>query len=294
MLKGELAALAVAFCWTVSAVSFENASKRIGSLPVNILRLLIAYLLLTVYNVVVYGNILPAVDPVRGKWLLLSGFVGFFMGDLLLFRSFVLIGSRVAMLIMCSSPVMATTMGFLIFGERPSLSDAAAIIITLCGISLVVLTRSNEGKIKLAHSFRGILFAFGGAAGQAGGLALSKLGVAGFDPFIATQVRIIAGMAGFILTIVVLRRGKSVVSALKDIKGVSFTALGAVFGPFIGVSLSLYSVKYSNIGVASTIMSIVPVLLIPVSFLLYRESVRKMEIAGIIIAISGVSILLLK
>jgi drug/metabolite transporter (DMT)-like permease len=293
MLKGELAAFAVALCWTVSAVSFENASKKIGSFPVNILRLVLAYLFLTAYNAVFYGNILPHADTDRVIWLSLSGFVGFFIGDLFLFRAFVLIGSRVSMLIMCTSPIMASAAGFFIFGERPSLSDSAAIIIILLGISLVVLTRDGAGDIKLAHPLPGILCAFAGAAGQAGGLVLSKIGVTGFDPFIATQIRIIAGLAGFLIAVIFMRNAGRVISSYRDAEGVSFTALGAFFGPFLGVSLSLYSVKYANIGIASTLMSVVPVLLIPVSFFLYREKVRRMEIAGIIISMAGVAILFL-
>jgi len=291
MLKGELAAFAVALCWTVSAVSFENASKKIGSFPVNILRLIFAYLFLTVYNAILYGNFFPHADMERIIWLSLSGFVGFFIGDLFLFQAFVLIGSRVSMLIMCTAPIMASIAGFFIFGERPSPADSAAIIIVLTGIALVVLTRDGSGNIKLTKPLPGILCAFAGAAGQAGGLVLSKIGVTGFDPFLATQIRIIAGLAGFLMAVIFMRNARKVVSSYGDIKGVSFTALGAFFGPFLGVSLSLYSVKYADIGVASTLMSVVPVLLIPASFILYGEKVRKMEIAGIIIAMAGVAIL---
>lgn len=293
MLKGELAAFAVALCWTVSAVSFENASKRIGSFPVNILRLIFAYIFLTVYNAVLYGNFFPHADMERIIWLSLSGFVGFFIGDLFLFQAFVLIGSRVSMLIMCTSPIMASIAGFFIFGERPTLIDSAAIIVILCGIALVILTKDSSGDIKLAHPLPGILCAFGGAAGQAGGLVLSKIGVKDFDPFIATQVRIIAGFTAFMIAVIVMRNARKVIGSWKNSAGLSFTALGAFFGPFLGVSLSLYSVKYADIGIASTLMSVVPVLLIPVSFFLYGEKVRRMEIAGIITSLSGVAILFL-
>jgi len=293
MLKGELAAFAVALCWTVSAVSFENASKRIGSFPVNILKLILAYIFLTAYNAILYGNFLPHADMERIIWLSLSGFVGFFIGDLFLFQAFVLIGSRVSMLIMCTSPVMASIAGFFIFGERPTPSDTSAIIIILTGIALVVLTRDSNGDIKFSKPLPGILCAFAGAAGQAGGLVLSKIGVRDFDPFIATQIRIIAGFAGFIIAVLVMRNAGRVIISFRNIKGFSFTALGAFFGPFLGVSLSLYSVKYADIGVASTLISVVPVLLIPVSFFLYGEKVRRMEIAGIILSMTGVALLFL-
>jgi len=189
---------------------------------------------------------------------------------------------------------MASIAGFFIFGERPTVSDTAAIIIILSGIALVVLTRDSSGGIRLTKPLPGILCAFAGAAGQAGGLVLSKIGVTGFDPFIATQIRIIAGLAGFLIAVLIMRNAGKVISSYRDVTGVSFTALGAFFGPFLGVSLSLYSVKYADIGIASTLMSVVPVLLIPVSFLLYREKVRRMEVAGIIVSMTGVALLFMK
>jgi drug/metabolite transporter (DMT)-like permease len=182
---------------------------------------------------------------------------------------------------------------FFYFRERPSLIDSAAIFVILGGIALVLLTRDVSGDIKLAHPLPGILCAFAGAAGQAGGLVLSKIGVTGFDPFIATQIRIIAGLAGFFIAVLFMRNAGGVISSYRDANGVSYSALGAFFGPFLGVSLSLYSVKYADIGIASTLMSVVPVLLIPVSFFLYGERVRKMEIAGIIISMTGVAFLFL-
>ena len=105
-------------------------------------------------------------------------------------------------------------------------------------------------------------FAFGGAVGQALGLVLSKLGMKDYDPFAATQIRIIAGIFGYTLLVTVLSRWGSVAVATKNRHGMILTSVGAFFGPFLGVSFSLVAVKYTEAGIASTIMALVPVFII--------------------------------
>lgn len=65
------------------------------------------------------------------------------------------------------------------------------------------------------------------------------------------------------------------------------------FGPFLGVSFSLIAVKYTAAGVAATLMSIVPVLIIAPSVIFFREKVTFKEIAGAIIAVGGVALFFL-
>ena len=49
---------------------------------------------------------------------------------------------------------------------------------------------------------------------------------------------------------------------------------GSIFGPFIGVSLSLLSLQYTSAGISSTITSITPVMIIPFSVLIFKEKVK--------------------
>ena len=49
---GEFAALLVAFFWSITALSFEAASKKVGSLPVNIIRLVIGLAFLSAMNLI--------------------------------------------------------------------------------------------------------------------------------------------------------------------------------------------------------------------------------------------------
>jgi drug/metabolite transporter (DMT)-like permease len=292
---GEFAALLTAFFWTVTSLAFESASKKIGSLAVNIIRLVIGLTFLSIYNIISRGVILPVdATAYNWLWLTLSGLVGFVLGDLFLFKSYTVIGSRFSMLIMTLVPPITTFFSWVLIGERLKLLHLAGMALTFSGIALAIFNRNGKGeKLSLKLAPKGILFAIGGAVGQALGLVLSKIGLADYDPFAATQIRVIAGIVGFSVLITFRSRWGSIFRGLKNRTGMAATSLGAFFGPFLGVSFSLVSVKYTEAGVASTIMALVPVLIIAPAVFLYKQKVTVTEIIGAIISVGGVAVMFL-
>ncbi len=289
---GELAALLTALFWTVTSLSFENASHKIGTIAVNILRLVIGLVFLSLYTYIRRGALFPSGATAENWfWLILSGFVGFVFGDLFLFKSYILIGSRFSMLIMTLVPPITAFFGFFIIGEHLTWFHAFGMTLTLAGISMAIFGRSSRGdKLTLKLAPRGVLYALGGAVGQALGLVLSKLGMKDYDPFAATQIRIIAGITGYTVLVTFLSRWGNVARAVRSRDGMALTTLGAFFGPFLGVSFSLIAVKYTEAGVASTIMSLVPIFIILPAVVLYKEKVTIAEIAGAIVSVSGVAL----
>lgn len=288
---GEFAALLTAIFWTITSLAFETASNKIGSIAVNILRLLIGLAFLSLFTLVRRGLVFPSdADTENWIWLTLSGFVGFVFGDLFLFKSYTIIGSRFSMLVMTLVPPITAFFSFIIIGERLTLFHFLGMTLTFSGIAMAIFNRDNKGeKFSLKLSPRGILYAFGGALGQALGLVLSKLGLKDYDPFAATQIRIIAGIVGYVALVTFFSRWRNVGRAVRNKGGMLFTTLGAFFGPFLGVSFSLIAVKYTEAGIASTIMALVPVFIILPAVLIYREKVTFPEIAGAVVSVGGVA-----
>lgn len=291
---GELAALATAVFWTITAMAFEVASKNIGSLAVNMIRLVLAFIFLSIFNLIARGLILP-LDASQHAWIWLSvsGLIGFVFGDYFLFRAFAAISARIAMLIMTLVPPMTAIIGWMILGESMSLLEITGMVMTVSGIALAIFSRKGEGnnkKVRLSYPVKGILFALGGAVGQAVGLVLSKYGMGDYNAFAATQIRIIAGLIGFGLIIIILKKGYLIRKAFKSKPGMLGTGLGSVFGPFLGVSFSLIAVQYAATGVASTIMAIVPILIIPPAVMFFKQKVSWLEIIGAFISVGGVTL----
>ena len=293
---GEFAALMVAVCWTFSALAFESASKIIGSLAVNIVRLFLAFLFLSIFSYFYRGFILPTdATPYQWFWLSLSGFVGFVLGDLCLFKSFTIIGSRMAMLIMTLAPPLAAFSGWLFLDENLSWWSILGIFLTVFGIGLAVVSHNPEHeKFRLNMPLKGFLLALGGAAGQAFGLVLSKKGMNGYNAFAATQIRIITGIVGFTVIIFLMKRVSQTFNSLKNKKGMTGVSIGAFFGPFLGVSLSLLSLQYTATGIAATIMATTPILIIPASVIIFKQKITLKEIIGAIISVIGVALFFVK
>ena len=292
---GELAALATAVFWTVTAMSFEVAGKKIGSLPVNMIRLWGGFIFLGLFNWFRRGMFISLdASPETWFWLSMSGLIGFSFGDLFLFKAFVTIGSRISMLIMASVPPITALLGWIFLGETLAANHFIGMILTISGISMVVMTRETGSRnMRFSYPLKGILMAFGGALGQAIGLILSKYGMGDYDAFAATHIRILAGIIGFGLLFIPIHAWGRTLRSFKDRSGIGFSMLGAFFGPFLGVSFSLLAIQNTETGIASTIMAIVPVLIIAPAVVIFKEKVNLKEILGAVIAVIGTTFMFL-
>lgn len=290
---GEIAAFATACCWVVTGISFELAGKRVGSLAVNLIRLVMAFMIMTGFTMITRGMALPLdATPHAWFWLVISGLIGFVIGDLFLFQAYVLIGARISMLIMATVPPITAVLGVFFLDEGLTGLTIAGMTLTFIGIAMVILIRNDDGgKFQFSHSIKGLFYAFMGALGQAFGLVSSKIGMGSYDAFSSTQIRIIAGIFGFLIIYAVGNHWSILPRAFKDTKGMSFITLGAFFGPFLGVSLSLVAIQNTDAAIASTIMSIMPVLIIPLSVLVFKEKIKIKELIGAVVTVIGVMIL---
>ena len=290
---GEVYALCTAFCWAATAVCFAAAGQRIGSLVVNFLRLALAFVALVIVNALHRGLPLPTdASEHAWLWLSLSGLFGFTFGDLCLFRAFVLLGPRLSTLVMSTAPLLTAVIGYLALGEALDGIELLGMALTLAGVGWAVLDRRPALDGTPHPSARtGLLLAFGGAIGQAGGLVMSKHGMGQYDAFASTQIRIIAGGIGFAILYTAIRWWPRVWAARHDRRGLGLTALGAIMGPCLGVSLSLLAVQNTDTGVAASIMATTPIVIIPIAVWVQRERVGLGGIAGAFLAVCGVVLL---
>ncbi len=288
---GELAALLVAVFWTITALSFEMASKRVGSLAVNIIRLAFALVFLSIFGLVFRGLPMPSdAGSHQWIWLSLSGLVGFVFGDYFLFHSYRLISSRIAMLIMTFVPPVTALLGFFFLNERMSWMHLAGMTLTVSGIAITIFSREKGKKIQLKYPIKGLFYAFLGVLGQAGGLVLSKYGMQDYDAFASTQIRIIAGFIGFALIILFWGKIPLIVLAFKNTKALWGITSGSFFGPFLGVSFSLVAIQYTSTGIAATLMAIVPILIIPPAAIFFKQKVGMLDYIGALVSVFGVAL----
>ena len=294
---GEISALVTSFCWAMSAVGFSNATRVLGSQVTNRLRVVLALAALIVINGVLYGKPIPFDAGLeRWGWLALSGLIGLALGDAFLFSAYRYIGPRLGLLLLSLAPVFGAFIAWAFFGETLSMVQILGIAITLGGISWVVLVRDENDTTNQRDWRKGVLFGILAALGQALGLVLSKQGMNdGFSPFAATLIRMIAAVASlWILALFQGQAARTVRAVIQNPRGLRWAIFGSFFGPVFGVSASLLAVQHTAVGVASTIMALPPVIMLPISYFFYKEKLNWQSILGTLVAIGGVALLFLR
>jgi drug/metabolite transporter (DMT)-like permease len=298
---GDTAAVATSFLWTISSLYFTSAAKKIGSLSVNAYRIILAVAFLALAHVFLLNSILPIATNEQWFWMGISGVIGLGIGDYGLFAAYVMIGPRRSVLVMALAPIFASIGAYLMLGEILPTLATVGIAITLTGVALVILEEegsSGEYPVSKEQKIYGIFFALLGAAGQGVGLVLAKRGIdlepgMTLNPLSAALIRLISGT--LFIWIITLAAGKfpELRAAIKSRDGINCTIAGSFFGPFMGVTLSMVAVTYTQTGVAQTLMSLMPVLIIPALLILYKQRTSGQGIVGAAITVCGVAILFL-
>ena len=293
ILLGELAALSASVCFTFGPTLFTIAGRQLGSLITNRMRLLIGALYFFLIHWVVFGTPYPHMATKPLVYMLLSGVIGLALSDVFLFEAFVLIGPRIALLVLNLSPVLATAMAWVLLDEHLTLPQLAAITVVLGGVSWVVLERGaadEAGKREHHYAPRGLLYALIAAIVGAIGVLFAKMGMsADINAISGATVRLSGGMA--VLWGWTILKGDLMPTLRKvraNPKALRIIALAVLIGPVLGISLSLYALQTIPVGIATTLTSLPPVLLLPVSHWVFHEKITPRAIVGTVIATAGV------
>ncbi|MDI6803542.1 MAG: DMT family transporter [Bacteroidota bacterium] len=291
---GEISALITAFCWSGSSISFAEATKRAGSVLVNVARLIVAafFLLITI----LIAQISLQLSSTQYTCLVVSGIIGLTFGDTFLFKAYQQLGARVTSLIMSFAPAVSALLAFIFLGEVLSIQDIIGILITIAGIAIVVLEKNENVSLRRTFFNIGLLMAFLGAVGQGSGLVFAKMAFneGDINGFAATFIRIAAGLITlFPIALISGRLKNPFKTFLADKQAFKYTVLGALMGPYFGITFSLIAISHTKVGIAATIMAIVPILMLPLVKYFYKETITKRAVVGAFVAVAGVALLFL-
>jgi drug/metabolite transporter (DMT)-like permease len=293
--SGELSAILTAVLWSGTSFAFASGSRRIGPIQTNVDRLIIAAFFLI--STVSIFNLSFNLSLNQFTFLIISGIIGLVIGDTFLFKAFQLIGARLSMLLMALSPAMSALFAFIFLGEELSAWAILGIVITLSGISLVVLEKEHGTVKKYKISGFGLFCGFMGALGQAAGLILAKFAFqeGEIDKFVATLVRITSSVVVIVPMMLVLKKYKSPFEIYKkDMIGLGSILIGTILGPFLGITFSLIAIDNTKVGIAATLMSTMPIIMLPMSKYMFKETLGWRAISGAVLAVAGIAILFVR
>lgn len=293
---GEFAALATSFFFAMTAIIFASTGRSIGSQATNYIRLLFALVYLVGVNLILFREPLPfKVQTSQWFWLSISGVIGLSLGDTFFFQSLVSVGPRLGSLLFSLAPVYGSLLARILFGETLNPIQIAGIVLAMGGSGWVIMSSNEATEMPKGDIKRGIFFGILAGLGQALGLIFAKEGMINdISPFQGNLIRIVAALIFTSLWTIFYGDKGAISSAFRqNPRAVFLVAIGAIAGPLLGVSASLFAIQHAEIGVASALMALPPVVVLPISYFVYKEKVGWQAVAGTFVAIMGVIFLFL-
>ncbi len=270
MVFAELSGLVAALCWTLSSLMAPRLILRFGTMRFNTCRITIASSILLILCLAT--NRFDDTLWQHAELVMLSGVLGIFLGDTMLFTAVHRLGPRRAGVLFSMNAPISIVLGWLFLNEHLSILQLFACGLVLTGVIIAILF----GKRDNAHAWEqtrghlgfGITMALGGALGQASGALLSKPALlSGADPIAVSGLRVTTGAIALILAYSLYYRHKQPVDAIpfsqltkRDFIGISALA---TIGMVIGMSVLVWGVGNANVGIVTTLSAVVPVLILP-------------------------------
>lgn len=302
---GEFIAVLTTICWSIGIFPFTEASKRLGTATLNQYRLFLAWLIISVLIICIYPisffELFLIPKPNHYLFLGLSGIIGFTIGDYFSFTSFKLLGPKLGSLYTTIAPGAALIAAYFFLHQTTNKVGVFGIIVTITGIIWLTLSKKDITASEKAGFFRnpkGILYGLIGAICQGTGLVLSKLGMDAYQTNLKTLhavwIRLLfAFLTAFIFSFISGRLISNAIPILKNQnKGLSFLLVGTLFGPVLGVSLSLLAIQSIPVATAQTIFALLPIVVLPINYFFYKEKISLISIFACLISILGVTILI--
>lgn len=287
---GELASLAAALCWAVGLNLFRRDVQLVGSRAVNLFKGIFGCSLFLVILLVVG---VPYVDQRAISLFALSGVIGLAVGDTLLFVALAHLGAHRTALIASLAPVFAALGAWMFRGEMLSLFEIAGISMAMLGVTLVVWLRPHGAEPRRADAI-GIACGVGAALFQAAGVVVSKEAFAGADvPLLSGVLRL--GAATMFLALFALVRGEldGQLGALFRPPTLKRLVMASLVGTFGGIWLMQIGIANTGSAIASALHSTTPLFTLPIAYFVLKERITPAVAAASLLAVAGVSVLLL-
>ena len=290
---GVLAGLATAGLWVVSSLSFTKSGQALGATSVNLLRTVAAAVVLLCIQWFMLGRLVPGMPESALWWLAASGILGLTIGDQFLFTGYVMLGPRLVSVLMTLAPSMSALLAWAAFDETMSRIGVVGMLITTAGVAWAALGRAGADSPHTPRERRtGLLFGVAAALCQAAGMVAAKRGLdQGVEAFDAQTIRMYAGAATVVPLALFARTIGITVQAQPSRRAYAILALGVISGPLLGVYFSMLSTAKVPVGIAATLIGLVPVLILPATRIIDGERISARAWTGAIIAVAGIAVL---
>jgi len=296
---GELAALSASAFWAFASLIFAQLGRDVGAVALNVIKCVIAFVLMLLTLAILDGRVWPVdLSNLDATYLAVSGFIGLTIGDTAYFNALVRLGPRRALLFTSLVPPTTALMAIPTLGEPLTVAMMAGMGLTMGGVIWVILERTDQtpeeqdGKLSKAE-MAGIFFALVAVACQAGGNVLTKLGGETTSALEISIVRLAAGILGLFFVVLFTRQVRDLIKPFETRDSAIKIVVATLAGTYLGIWLLNAGLKYTYVGIASTLSSTSPIWILPLAYFILGEKLSMRAILGACIAVAGVAVLFL-
>lgn len=296
---GYFAALGTALSLALSSLFTVRPLQKLGVIRFNTLRMLMVFLMLAAVSAISGLDVTPTSTQVGA--LLLSGFVGIFLGDTLLFSAISRLGPRIAGLLFATNAPISFLLDWLVLGSNCTLTNLLGVIFVTTGVMIAIAFRHRKpghtrnewekivGSVKIAT-----LIGLGAALCQALGTLIAQPVIkAGIDPVFASMLRVITGFLGLFVTIVIRGQNNFEVHERLVFRDYAHIAMSGWLAMGLGMTLLLWALDHAAMGIVATLSATTPILLLPLLWLVSKQHPTQYDIIGAITVVAGTGLLFL-
>ena len=289
-------ALLAALSWSIASLISTDVSRKLGGIGFNRIRLLIVSLMLISYSFI--DNSWQTISLTYLNTIIISGIIGVFIGDTLLFSALQKIGPRRNNILFSLAAPFTVILNIIVLKNLMQIIEIIGCLIVFIGVVIAISYGENkknihrweiiEGSIKI-----GIILGVFAALCQAIGLIMMKpILDSGADPIASAAIR--TSISAFLLSFTFFY--KSNLRNLKNIITLDIifkTIISGFLGMALGMSLLLISLKNADAGIVATLSSTSPIMVLFLIWLITKKIPTIGAWIGTVIAIFGTGVIFL-
>ena len=291
---GYFLAIGAAAIWSAVALSATRVVRYFGSYNYNLLRLLGIIVFFFPYVYINWESLY--FNQSIFSAIVLSSIIGIIIGDTFLFVCLKRLGPRRQALLFSMQIPFTIILAEIFLQTLPSITELIGCALIFSGILIAIQfnrTIPNDDLENIqGNKYTGLFAGIGLALCQSIGIILMKPALQTTDPIIVSYLRVIVAaviMFGSLFFI----KNNQLWEKMKNIKVTLFSIFLGFMGMGVGMTMLIYALKYGNPGVISTLSSTMPIMIIPILWVVTKNYAGHLAVVGATLTCVGAGIIFL-
>lgn len=285
-------ALCAAMLGAIGSNLYAKLGERLSSDMIGCVRMYLALPIAFVIMWISGQGVSSGIPASAFAAMLSSGFIGFFLCDLFMFKAIVDFGPRETAVVMTFNPALTAFTAFLLMGESLTSKQILGMAVTVIGIVTMVCGEGKTQRRTGSNLLVGLLCAIAAAFLQTAADITAKLSVSDLPVLTSNALRVAGGFAAWAILSVIKRKDYATqMRVFADSNYLLILILAVIAGPVLGTTLSLGAMTKAPVGIVKSIVNSSPVLMIPIDYFYRKKKLTFLSVAGTVISVLGVMLL---